>query len=282
LYIPLKKVFDLFLFSSVFIALCAVAMVHQTNRLFHLDYKWVNYIWFVFYSTLASYNFHWYLTPESISEIERSAWSVGHKKLHVFLIFTGMTGAAYHISFFLHHWLALGVAAILTFLYSAPKIPHPLFGHLKKIAVGKTFYLSFVWLYVTTILPFIFSHTAFSAPELFFCLGRFFLIYGICILFDYRDRENDRREGLRSIITYVTDRQVSFIFYFSLFAFACFTLVLAWYRFSPLLTALLLFPFPVLIYIYPRSRNNFSDYLYYFVLDGLMAVSSFFTLFISI
>jgi hypothetical protein len=33
--------------------------------------------------------------------------------------------------------------------------------------------------------------------ELLFCCSRFFLIYAICILFDYRDRDQDKQEGIR-------------------------------------------------------------------------------------
>ncbi|MBI1342285.1 MAG: hypothetical protein GC171_05035 [Terrimonas sp.] len=278
----IKKTFDLFIFSSLFIALCAVLMVNQVHSLFHLVYPSNKYLLFVFFSTLASYNFHWYLTPDNISEIERCSWSRQHKELHLTLTLLGTGGALYFILYFTQHWLALGVAAILTFLYSAPKIPHPLFHRLKRIAVGKTFYLSFVWLYVTTILPFIFTKTHFTMFELAFCFSRFLLIYAICIIFDYRDRNNDKKEGIRSLIGFLREKQINFIFYCSLFLFLVFNVWLGTRYLNWDIIASLTLPGLILVYLYPKTKNNFSDYLYYFVLDGLMALSSLITLFISI
>lgn len=278
----LKKIFDFFLFSSLFIALCAVLMVHQTNQLFHLEYAASRYTWFVFFSTLASYNFHWYLTPYSLHEVQRAGWSKQHRVLHLFLIFAGLAGAFYHLSFFVKHWQALGIAAVLTFLYSAPKIPHPLFAKLKHIAVGKTLYLTGVWLYVTTILPLVFTHSAITGYELVFCVSRFFLIYSICVVFDYRDRDTDRGEGLHSVTTYLPESGINLLFYGCLAAFSLSTIWLGVQYLNGMYTLALLLPLPVLLAVYKRSKHNFSDYLYYFLLDGLMAISSLATLFMSI
>src|SRR5438270_10063354 len=75
----LKKVFDFFLFSSLYISCCAVIMVWQTNQLLHLQYDKLSFIGFVFASTMCSYNFHWYLTPDATSETDRAAWTRQHK-----------------------------------------------------------------------------------------------------------------------------------------------------------------------------------------------------------
>ncbi len=48
----LRKIFDLFLFSSLFIALCAVLMTLQTNHFFALQYNDRQYTAFVFFSTI--------------------------------------------------------------------------------------------------------------------------------------------------------------------------------------------------------------------------------------
>ncbi len=37
---------------------------------------------------------------------------------------------------------------------------------------------------------------------------------------------------------------------------------------------LLLIPGIILAFLYPMARRNFSDYLYYFILDGLMMLSA--------
>ena len=43
--------------------------------------------------------------------------------------------------------------------------------------------------------------------------------------------------------------------------------------YSLLTVAVLLIPGLLLVFLYPYAKRNFSDYLYYFVLDGLMMLS---------
>lgn len=232
------------------------------------------FLLFVFFSTLASYNFHWYLTPETRTEPERSSWSHDHKPLHLMLTVIGSVAAAILSLSFLPHFLALGVAILLTFLYSAPKIPHRHFSLLSRIAVGKTIYLAFVWTYVTAVLPLIFSGKGLTNADLLFCVSRYFFIYAICIPFDYRDRENDRLDGIRSLITYLSPRGIDRLFYFSLFlsfaALVSYHYLTGW---GPEFLILAI-PMPILLLLYPVTKRDFSDYLYYLVLDGLMALPS--------
>jgi len=66
---------------------------------------------------------------------------------------------------------------------------------------------------------------------------------------------------------------VNRLFLFSLIAFALFTLGLLFTGFSLLSVIVLLVPGFILAFLYPYAKRNFSDYLYYFVLDGLMMLS---------
>lgn len=234
----------------------------------------IGFLFFVFFSTLASYNFHWFLTPETRTEPERSAWSHDHKPLHLTLSIFGLGGALYFGLYFLHHFVALAIAVVLTFLYSAPKIPLPIFAHLRRIAIGKTIYLAFAWTYVTTVLPLIFSEKTVTVSDILFCSYRYFFIYAICILFDYRDRENDRADGIRSLITYFNEKGINRLFYTSLILSLLFLLGWQW-QIGWTFDIVLLFPaLPVLAELYPVAKKNFSDYIYYFILDGLMAFPS--------
>lgn len=276
----LKYLFDLFLFTSCFIAGCALLMVIQTDQLMQLQYDSTAYLVFVFFSTLCSYNFHWYLSADATSENARVQWTQHHKTLHLVLTAIGALVSVWYFFHFIDHWFWLSGAALLTFLYSAPKLQYGPFTWLRQIAVGKTMFLAFVWMYVTTFLPIAIDNHHWNEAALLFCLSRFLLIYAICIIFDYRDRDYDRKAGIRSMITYFNEQGINNLFALSLTGFAISTVLLYFHELSVLTIVLLLIPGAITAALYPVAKKNFSDYLYYFVLDGLMMFSSLLTIFI--
>jgi 4-hydroxybenzoate polyprenyltransferase len=250
-------------------------MVYQTYDLLLHSTPSLHLIWFVFFSTVCSYNLHWYLTPHSVSRSIRISWAQRHKGWHLFLYFLGLSGSIFYFFSLRRYWLALFVAALFTFLYTAPKLPGAIFRQLKKIAIGKTIFLAFVWTYVTAILPLVIPPPThpWKNEYIFYVLSRYFLIYAICIPFDYRDREDDKKEGIRSMITYFNESGVNFLFYSSILLFTLFTVLFTHLFNNPFLLIALLVPGVITTAVYPYAKRNFSDYLYYFVLDGLMALS---------
>jgi len=249
-------------------------MVYQSYSL--IIGKPVNFYFvvFVFFSTVCSYNFHWALTPHSIAPSQRLQWDEKHKSYHLLLSIAGLIGATINFLFIIkEHWFYIGVAAILTFLYSAPKISFAPFQWLKKIAIGKTIFLAMAWTYVTAVLPILIDGTIATEKAIFFCTGQFFFIYSICILFDFRDRDDDKKEGIRSMITYFNERGIDILFATSIIAFFILSISLQQTGIQWINIGILLIPALLLITIYKYAKRNFSDYLYYFVLDGLMMFS---------
>src|SRR5579875_2420171 len=129
-------------------AVCAVVMVWQSYYLFHLPLFYA-FTGFVFFGTLCSYNFHWFLTPYIPATSARVLWSVRFKWLHLLLYIVGAVGAAYFLYQLRQYWQWLLFTAFLTFLYSAPKVPITPFIQLRKIAVAKTLFLAFAWTHIT-------------------------------------------------------------------------------------------------------------------------------------
>ncbi len=271
----LKSIFNFFVFSSFYIALCAVVMVYQLQYIFPaIEIPQVFYV-FVFFSTVCSYNFHWWLTTHSATASERLNWAVKNKWLHLVLYFIGLIGAGFSFFYLRQHWFWIAFGAFVTFLYSAPKIPQKIFIGLRRIAIGKTIFLAFVWMYVTTVLPLLISDSPWQPGFIWLSCSRFFLIYAICILFDYRDREDDKSDGIRSMITYFNERGINNLFALSILMFTVFTTLLYTSNIGVglLETLLLLLPGGIVVAIYQYAKTHFSDYLYYFVLDGLMMLS---------
>ncbi len=249
-------------------------MVWQTNHLLLNDHSNNYFLFFVFFSTITSYSFHWYLTTGSVIPSPRIEWGQQNKTLYLVLFIIGILGTGILFFYLLDYWHWLLVSAFITFLYSAPKIPHPLFRALRKIAVGKTLFLAMVWMFVTTILPIEIAEQPWQNEFYFFVGHRFFLIYAICMLFDYRDREDDDISGIRSLISFLSEKNISRLFYLIIVLFAVSTVLLAGYGISNLRIAVLLLPGIIVTALFNYSKKHFTDTLYYFVLDGMMAFSS--------
>src|SRR5215475_4042165 len=114
----MASAFRFFVYSNLFIAVCAILMVNQTYQLvLHLPpNKYL--LLFVFSATICSYSFHWYLTSESLVESPRIEWLRKHRILHLILFFVGLAGSSIFFFRLLPHWYWLAASAIITFLYS--------------------------------------------------------------------------------------------------------------------------------------------------------------------
>src|SRR5690606_12208571 len=181
-------------------------------------------------------------TSHSIKPSQRIQWAQKYKQIHLILFIVGLSGSAIFFFTLLQHWYWLLLGAFITFLYTAPKLPHELFKELKKIAIGKTIFLSMVWTYVTTALPLLVTSEPFTTDAWLFIASRFFLIYAICILFDYRDRQDDKLDGIRSLITYLDEKGIDKLFYVSLVLFAAVTIMMYFYGHNLAFIIILLIP----------------------------------------
>jgi hypothetical protein len=270
-YSLLKKTVDFFLYSSLFIACCAVVMSYQSFVLFGFPVN-TNLLYFAFFGTISSYNFHWLLTPAQENASGKAYWHLQRKPFHYLLFLIGVIGSAYFGLQLLAYWPWLTAIAVITFFYSAPKVPLAAFRQLKKIAVAKTAFLTLVWTYVTAMLPLLIHTTQWRWEQHLYIFNRFFFIYAICILFDDRDKEADRLEGIRSLVTHLTDKGIAVIFWLSLVVTLLSNILI--FDAMPFPIALsFLIPLAILALLYLTIKRNTSDYYFYLVLDGLMMLS---------
>lgn len=268
----LRWLLDFFLFTSFFLAFCTAGMIYQAYLIFGLEINFY-FLGFAFCGTLSSYNFHWYWTPDSFGGNNKAGWSVRHKGTHATLFLAALAGAVWFGLHLLAHWPLLLGTAFFTFLYSAPLIPLRVTKALQKIAVAKTLFLAITWTHVTVLMPLLMAETRWGHPEIFYLVQRLLLIYAICILFDVRDRETDRRQGIRSMITWLHPKKIPLFFWLVMLLWLVCTGALLLYGFTLPVIAALFLPGLLLALLYSYSLRHKGDYLYYFVLDGLMALS---------
>jgi len=91
-------------------------------------------------------------------------------------------------------------------------------------------------------------------------------------LFDYRDVEEDKGTGIKSLITYLNEKGIDNLFWGSI-VIVVITLGLMVNYFLLIQIVALLVPVIILSLLYYPSKRNTSDYMYYFILDGLMMLS---------
>lgn len=268
-----RKLVDYLVFSSLYVAICAVLLIWQTCRLLLGSPPSGRLMGFVFFATICSYNFHWWLTPKTATPSHRVQWTNHHKALHFVLYLTGAVGAIVYFFYLLPWFPALVFAAFLTFLYSAPKLPQAIFRRLRGVALGKTFFLAFVWVYVTTVLPLIVAGASWQTSFVLFTASRFFFTYALCIIFDSRDREDDRIQGIKSLITLLNEKWIDRLFWISMLLFFGCSFALSGYHYPAFYILLLVIPGFITVGLYHETKRNFSDDLYYIVLDGLLLFS---------
>lgn len=228
---------------------------------------------FVFFATLCTYSFHYYFTPPSSQHTKRNEWSQQNRTLLLLIFLSGLAGTIYYSIPMLPQWRYIVPAAIATFLYTAPQLPHPFFRRLRRYAYGKTIFLALIWTYTTSILPMLLYHDQWETGFTIYATGRYFLIYCICILFDYRDRETDRQSGVKSLITYLSETGIHRLFVFSWLACLAMTILLLKTGQNRLDIILLLLPAVLLLFVYQPAKKKPTDLVYLVVLDGLMALS---------
>lgn len=270
----IRKLLHTLVYSNLFIAACAVLMTRQTVMLWLPAFPDHQLLSFVFSSTLTAYCFHYYFTSPSPQHTQRNAWNKRGRVLLAILFVLGLAGTIYWFIPLINHWPLLLPAAIATFLYTAPQLPQPFFIRLRKYAYGKTIFLALIWTYVTAVLPLLLAKEPWTSDFILYSSSRYFFIYCICILFDERDREQDRLNGVKSLITYLSKRGIRRLFIFSLLAHVILTLLLLTGGMIITDILILLAPALLLLLIYPRAQHKPSDLFYYVVLDGLLALSA--------
>jgi len=259
------------LFSNLFISLCAAIITLQTFYFFNHALN-VHYLSFVFCGTLCSYNFHGLLCKNQFANTPKLNWNIRFRNIQVLFMIMGGILAGYYFLQLKAFWPWLIFSILLTFFYSAPLIEIPIFRNIKKLAVGKTAFIAISWTLVTCMLPLLFIKTHWDITEKLYVFSRFFFIYAICILFDYRDKESDKLQGIISLVTQLSQNGIRFMF-FSAILISTISTTIMLNGFSASYNFYFLLPLVILAAIFRFSIHTKSDYWYYFLLDSLMMLT---------
>jgi len=269
----LTEIFQFLIFSNIWVAMCALVMSYYTFSFFRQPVS-LPFLMFVFFSTLCSYTFHLFLTTENEPISTRISWALRNKKVLLGLCIMGAVFAFFIGIFYLSSYYQWFIPlALLTFLYSAPKIPYKPFLLLRGFGLGKTFYVSIVWAIVTVALPLSISGFIWNNVLTVFFLNRFFLILSVCILFDFKDRHHDGLSNIKNLVTYFDERKLFVAMTICTFLFLLSGFIL--FRKMLIIKQILIFSLPAIFLLlgFRKLKNTQSDEWYYGYLDGILMLS---------
>lgn len=270
----IKKIAEFILFSSLFIAACAVSFCIETNVLLDVPLNSFSFYCFVFGATLVQYNLHYSMKKVAVKNSERLRWTLKNKRLHFILLITGCLLILFSFfSFHLKHFIILGVLGCIAVLYSFPFLPFGKkkrikdYGFIKIITLSLLWTLVTVWLPVTNlnVNPYLFS---------FVFVKRFVFIFILCLLFDVRDIEIDNKENINTLAVMLGKKKSYALSCFLLLLFGVLSIIQ--YFFYPqmaFLLAMLVSSVITWIIIQLTKKTN-SDFIYLAGVDGMMLVQA--------
>jgi 4-hydroxybenzoate polyprenyltransferase len=276
----LQQIFDFFLFSNVFIALCAVAQGLVTFYL--MGVKPVPRIaWLLFTATLLVYNFG-LLSARPANPLQspskRMNWFFAHHRLMVTITIVSFLSLAvlfFQLSAQLETLLI--VLCVISLTYSLPLFTlKGIKSGIRNIPGLKQFLISLIWAVSSVLIPVFEARqlglTHLSFQDAFLLFAERFLFYGaLTIPFDIRDLDEDIKTGVKTIPVIWGEKNAYILCGTLLAAYFLSVLLCSNYGFTCNFWALTFTAFAAgwIIFKWKLKKN---EYYYFFCVDGILIV----------
>lgn len=273
-----KQIFDLLLFSNVFMALCAVAQALVTFQLIGSKPVYT-VLALLFTATLGVYNFCVLVAKPADPQNSPMAyirWFYAHYRLMVTITIVSILSLV--PLFFListESRLLLIFLAIISFSYGLPlfSFGDQKFG-LRNIPGLKPFLITLVWTMSTVLLPILEAQdlhlTTISMHDTTLLIAKRFLFIGaLTIPFDIRDLFEDRKLGLKTIPVLIGEKGAYLFCQVMLGGYIVLLFLFRNNGFSLDFWALTSTAFLAGWLIF-KSRWKKNEYYYFFYMDGVL------------
>jgi len=185
------KIVDFIGSSNIFIALCAASLTVWSQKLF-LQRLSFSFICITFSATFLLYNAQrMYLSFFQSKPYSLKGWQYKNKYLIILLMFLSLVGFYPVLEISRQNMLIYFISFCLGVFYFLP------FSNLRAIPVIKSFTVGLVWILVCVAAPL--EEYGWNTGKIFFCVAQLFLISALCVLFNIRDTEEDRKTNTYSI-----------------------------------------------------------------------------------
>ncbi len=270
----IKKITEFTLFSSIFIACCAVALAIETNLLLRIPLNNLSFYFFVFGATIVQYNLHYLVKTSAVKNSRRLAWSLQNKGIHKILFAAGCVLIIISLfSFRLQHFFILLILGAIALLYSFPALPFAKGKRIKDFGFLKILTLALLWTLVTVWFP-VSDRAVDASLFLFVFCKRFIFMFVLCLLFDMRDIEIDRHENIRTLAVILGKKKSYRTAYTGLLVFLFISLLqyLYWGD-TGLFIAMCVSAAATFLTVEFTKKTN-SDFVYLAGIDGMMLLQA--------
>jgi len=277
----LRKIFrliaDPIIFGNFFISVCATGLVLETYVLLGHQPLFDGLAFFVFFSTLALYNFHRLMgvrriKPEDQGEI--TGWAAKHQFTLLMLVIIGLGGLGFF--FFqlpikiISTLIPLGAISVF---YELPLVKYNKgFERLRNLWLSKAFLITIVWGLTTALLPAMNMNLSLLDFRIWLVVTeRILFIFILALNFDARDVIFDQHDALKTIPIVYGKEVTNKLYRIISVAFLLISLVhyLALQReWGAALAMTISIACTYLVVIKTEPRK--SDYYYMFLVDGMM------------
>lgn len=274
-----RLIADPVIFGNFFISLCAASLALETYLILEMPLKFDGLIFFIFFATLALYNFHRLMgvrriKPEDRGEI--TGWAAKHQFTLLMLIIIGIGGMGF---FFFQLPASVGLIFIplgaVAVFYEIPLVKHgKRFERLRNLWFSKAFLITLVWSVTTALLPALNAGLYWLDFRIWIVLiERAIFIFILALCFDARDVVFDARDGVKTIpVVYGQEATVRLYRILSgafVFVSLSHLLLLYW---LPWIAAAMLGSIGLTFYAVSKTAPRKSDYYYMYIVDGMMIV----------
>ncbi len=272
----MKKTFDFLLYGNVFIALCAVCFTLETYLLAGEEMRFDGLLIFVFFITLFVYNGHRLLTSILLSTSGKSQKAAGvynTKKYQITISsisVLGMGASFFYVSESIY-WV-MGLLGVIVFLYGIIIIAGKgRFHSIRIIGMLKIFFIALIWSMATVLIPLLNESVSISFSTISLLLvERYLFIFTIALVFDVRDLDYDKAQGIKTVPNVLGQRNTKRLTYLLL---AVFWLLFGFHddSASPFFLPLFLSVAITGVSIYFITKKS-SDLTYMTVVNGMMVL----------
>jgi len=262
-----------FIFSRyIFISLCAAFLTIQSFVLLNIQRNFP-VVLFVFFATLLFYNFYGILIKWQQDILQNKNISLNKYALNFILFVLSLVFVFDSLIKSPQTIQILFVPAIVSILYVCLMLNNGRFSFIKNLTFFKTILLALAWAYSTVIFPVSNVVDIFSGDVMLLFLIRFVFMLMLCIIFDFRDVEKDRKNNLSSIPAVLKKTQLiglmlGLLLLNTTMIWLMSPQILDIHKFILMMSTALCF----LVFILSLKKRNY--YFYYFLVDGIMLFSA--------